>query len=392
MDLKQLDVQGKRVLVRVDFNVPVKDGKVTDVTRIEAARPTIDYLLDKGASVILMSHRGRPKGTYDEAFSMAPVLKAAEKVLDHKIIPMFSGAVVDENVERMARELAPGDMGLLENLRFRNEEKKNDDGFAAELASLADCYVNDAFGTAHRAHASNVGIVKKLPAALGFLMGKEVQVLSDLIEKPKRPFMAILGGAKVSDKISVIDNLMNVVDEIFIVGAMANTFLLAKGHGMGASLVEVDEVDHAKELMAKAEKKGVALNLPVDLVVAKSIDQPKTARTAHLDDIQADEMALDIGEDTVKAYGEGLKHAKSVVWNGPAGVFETAPFDKGTVALAKILGDLDAEVVIGGGDSAAAIKQAGLEDKMSHISSGGGASLEFLEGKILSAIAVMKEV
>ena len=392
MDLKQLDVQGKRVLVRVDFNVPVKDGKVTDVTRIEAARPTIDYLLDKGASVILMSHRGRPKGTYDEAFSMAPVLKAAEKVLDHRIIPMFSGAVVDENVERMARELKPGEIGLLENLRFRNEEKKNDDGFAAELASLADCYVNDAFGTAHRAHASNVGIVKKLPAALGFLMGKEVQVLSDLIEKPKRPFRAILGGAKVSDKISVIDNLMNVVDEIFIVGAMANTFLLAKGHGMGASLVEVDEVDHAKELMDKAEKKGVALNLPVDLVVAKGIDQPKTARTAHLDDIQADEMALDIGEDTVKAYGEGLKHAKSVVWNGPAGVFETAPFDKGTVALAKILGDLDAEVVIGGGDSAAAIKQAGLEDKMSHISSGGGASLEFLEGKILPAIAVMKEV
>lgn len=392
MDLKQLDVQGKRVLVRVDFNVPVKDGKVTDVTRIEAARPTIDYLLDKGAAVILMSHRGRPKGTYDEAFSMEPVLKAAEKVLDHKIIPMFSGAVVDENVLRMARELKPGEIGLLENLRFRNEEKKNDDTFADELASLADCYVNDAFGTAHRAHASNVGIVKKLPAALGFLMGKEVRVLSDLIEKPKRPFMAILGGAKVSDKISVIDNLMNVVDEIFIVGAMANTFLLAKGHDMGASLVEADEVDHAKELMAKAEKKGVALNLPVDLVVAKGIDQPKTARTASLDAIQADEMALDIGEETVKAYGEGLKQAKSVVWNGPAGVFETAPFDKGTVALAKILGDLDAEVVIGGGDSAAAIKQAGLEDKMSHISSGGGASLEFLEGKVLPAIAVMEEV
>ncbi|WP_108831622.1 phosphoglycerate kinase [Aedoeadaptatus coli] len=392
MDLKQLDVQGKRVLVRVDFNVPVKDGKVTDVTRIEAARPTIDYLLENGAAVILMSHRGRPKGTYDEAFSMEPVLKAAEKVLDHKIIPMFSGAVVDENVHRMARELKPGEIGLLENLRFRNEEKKNDDGFSEELASLADCYVNDAFGTAHRAHASNVGIVKKLPAALGFLMGKEVRVLSDLIEKPKRPFMAILGGAKVSDKISVIDNLMNVVDEIFIVGAMANTFLLAKGHDMGASLVEADEVDHAKELMAKAEKKGVALNLPVDLVVAKGIDQPKTARTASLDDIKADEMALDIGEETVKAYGEGLKTAKSVVWNGPAGVFETAPFDKGTVALAKILGDLDAEVVIGGGDSAAAIKQAGLEDKMSHISSGGGASLEFLEGKILPAIAVMEEV
>ena len=392
MDLKQLDVHGKRVLVRVDFNVPVKDGKVTDVTRIEAARPTIDYLLENGAAVILMSHRGRPKGIYDEAFSMEPVLKAAEKVLDHKIIPMFSGAVVDENVHRMARELKPGEIGLLENLRFRNEEKKNEDGFSEELASLADCYVNDAFGTAHRAHASNVGIVKKLPAALGSLMGKEVRVLSDLIEKPKRPFMAILGGAKVSDKISVIDNLMNVVDEIFIVGAMANTFLLAKGHDMGASLVEADEVDHAKELMAKAEKKGVALNLPVDLVVAKGIDQPKTARTASLTDIQADEMALDIGEETVKAYGEGLKTAKSVVWNGPAGVFETAPFDKGTVALAKILGDLDAEVVIGGGDSAAAIKQAGLEDKMNHISSGGGASLEFLEGKVLPAIVVMEEV
>ena len=369
MDLKQLDVQGKRVLVRVDFNVPVKDGKVTDVTRIEAARPTIDYLLENGAAVILMSHRGRPKGTYDEAFSMEPVLKAAEKVLDHKIIPMFSGAVVDENVLRMARELKPGEIGLLENLRFRNEEKKNDDTFADELASLADCYVNDAFGTAHRAHASNVGIVKKLPAALGFLMGKEVRVLSDLIEKPKRPFMAILGGAKVSDKISVIDNLMNVVDGIFIVGAMANTFLLAKGYDMGASLVEADEVDHAKELMAKAESKGVALHLPVDLVVAKGIDQPKTARTTSLDGIEADEMALDIGEETVKAYAEGLKDAKSVVWNGPAGVFETAPFDKGTVALAKVLGDLDAQVVIGG-----------------------GASLEFLEGKILPAIAVMEEV
>lgn len=392
MDLKDMDVQGKRVLVRVDFNVPVKDGKVTDVTRIEAAKPTIDYLLEKGASVILISHRGRPKGSYDEAFSMEPVREAAEKVLNHKIAPMFSGAVVDDNVRRMARELAPGDMGLLENLRFRNEEKKNDEGFAADLASLADCYVNDAFGTAHRAHASNVGIVKHLPSALGFLMGKEVQVLSDLIKKPKRPFMAILGGAKVSDKISVIDNLINVVDGIFIVGAMANTFLLAKGYDMGASLVEADEVDHAKELMAKAESKGVALQLPVDLVVAKGIDQPKTARTTSLDGIKADEMALDIGEETVKAYAEGLKDAKSVVWNGPAGVFETAPFDKGTVALAKILGDLDAEVVIGGGDSAAAIKQAGLEDKMSHISSGGGASLEFLEGKILPAIAVMEEV
>ncbi|MDY3118836.1 MAG: phosphoglycerate kinase [Peptoniphilus sp.] len=392
MDLKQMDVQKKRVLVRVDFNVPVKDGKVTDVTRMEAAKPTIDYLLEKGAAVILMSHRGRPKGAYDEAFSMEPVREAAEKVLDHKIVAMFSDVVVDEDVRRMARELAPGAIGLLENLRFRDEEKKNDEGFAEELASLADCYVNDAFGTAHRAHASNVGVVKKLPSALGFLMGKEVQVLSELIQKPKRPFMAILGGAKVSDKISVIDHLIHVVDGIFIVGAMANTFLLSEGYDMGASLVEEEEVDHAKTLAARAKDKGVALYLPVDLVVAKGIDRPETARTVLVDGLEADDRALDIGEETVKTYAAGLKDAKSVVWNGPAGVFETAPFDKGTVALAKVLGELDAEVVIGGGDSAAAIKQAGLEEKMSHISSGGGASLEFLEGKVLPAIAAMEEV
>ena len=392
MDLKDIDVQGKRVLVRVDFNVPVKDGKVTDVTRIEAAKPTIDYLLEKGASVILMSHRGRPKGSYDEAFSMEPVREAAEKVLNHKIAPMFSGAVVDDNVRRMAREMEPGDMGLLENLRFRNEEKKNDDGFAADLASLAECYVNDALGTAHRAHASNVGIVKELPSALGFLMGKEVEVLSDLLNNPKRPFIAILGGAKVSDKIAVIEHLMEVCDGILIVGAMANTFLLSEGKNMGASLVEEGEVDRAKMLVEKAEEKGVKLLLPTDLVVAKGIDAPKTAHTVSADSIGKDEMALDIGEDTVRRYGEVLKTAKSVVWNGPAGVFETKPFDKGTVALAELLGALDAEVVIGGGDSAAAITQADLADKMSHISSGGGASLEFLEGKSLPAIQAIEEV
>lgn len=392
MDIQALNLSGKTVLVRVDFNVPVKDKKVTDTTRIEAAKPTIDYLLEQGAAVILMSHRGRPKGEYDEAFSMEPVRKAAQKVLGKDIVPMFSGLVVDDNVARMARELKPGEIGLLENLRFRNEEKKNDPAFAKELASLADCYVNDAFGTAHRAHASNVGIVKELSSALGFLMGKEVEVLSDLLNNPKRPFIAILGGAKVSDKIAVIEHLMEVCDGILIVGAMANTFLLSEGKNMGASLVEEGEMERAKMLVEKAEEKGVKLLLPTDLVVAKGIDAPKTAHTVSADSIGDDEMALDIGEDTVRRYGEVLKTAKSVVWNGPAGVFETKPFDKGTVALAELLGALDAEVVIGGGDSAAAITQAGLADKMSHISSGGGASLEFLEGKSLPAIQAIEEV
>ncbi|MDD7363774.1 MAG: phosphoglycerate kinase [Peptoniphilus sp.] len=392
MDLKELTVSDKTVLVRVDFNVPVKDGHVTDRTRIEAAKPTIDYLTEAGAAVILMSHRGRPKGEYDEALSMEPVRVEAEKVLGREIVPMYSNVVVDDAVARMAKELKPGEIGLLENLRFRKEEEANDPAFAKELASLADCYVNDAFGTAHRAHASNVGILEELPSALGFLMGREVEVLSELLNHPKRPFVAILGGAKVSDKIAVIDHLIETCDAILIVGAMANTFLLGEGHSMGASLVEEGEVDRARALVEKAKKEGVTLLVPSDLVVAKSIDAPQTAHTVSADAIPEDEMVLDIGEETVSRYKEVLKDANSVVWNGPAGVFETKPFDKGTVALATILGDLSAEVVIGGGDSAAAIKQAGLEDKMSHISSGGGASLEFLEGKSLPAIAAIEEV
>ena len=392
MDIQSLNVSGKTVLGRVDFNVPVKDKNVTDTTRIEAAKPTIDYLLEQGAAVILMSHRGRPKGEYDEGFSMEPVRQAAEKVLGKEIIPMFSERVVDDHVVAMARNLKPGDIGLLENLRFRNEEKKNDPAFAKELASLADCYVNDAFGTAHRAHASNVGIVNELPSALGFLMGKEVKVLSELLNNPKRPFIAILGGAKVSDKIAVIEHLIDVCDGVLVVGAMANTFLLSEGKNMGASLVEEGEVEKAKMLVEKAEAKGVKLLLPTDLVVAKGIDAPETAHTVSVDSIGADEMALDIGEDTVRRYGDVLKTAKSVVWNGPAGVFETKPFDKGTVALAECLGALDGEVVIGGGDSAAAITQSGLAHKMSHISSGGGARLEFLEGKSLPAIQAIEGV
>lgn len=392
MNLKSMDVKGKRVLLRVDFNVPVKDGKVTDTTRIEAAKPTIDHLLKAGAAVILMSHRGRPKGEYKEEFSMEPVRKAAEEILGQTIAPFFSGVVVDDNVRKMAKELAPGELAMLENLRFRKEEEANDASFAEELASIADLYVNDAFGTAHRAHASNVGIASKLPSALGFLMGKEVEVLSNLVENPERPFVAILGGAKVSDKIGVIENLIEIVDSVLIVGAMANTFLLSQGYDMGASLVEKEQTELAERLMKKAREKGVDLLLPVDLMVAKGIDRPDTARAVKPGDIAPDEMALDIGEETVKAYGMILDGAKSVVWNGPAGVFETEPFDAGTFDLAKILGDLDANVVIGGGDSAAAITRSGLEEKMSHISSGGGASLEFLEGKKLPGIAAIEEV
>lgn len=391
MDLKALHVSGKTVLVRVDFNVPVKDGRVSDATRIVAAKPTIDYLLEEGARLVLMSHRGRPDGKYDEAFSMEPVRKEAEKVLGRDIKALYSDAVIDEDVMRMVEELEPGEVGLLENLRFRPEEKANDPEFAKQLASLADCYVNDAFGTAHRTHVSNVGITEELPSALGLLVKKEVEKLSRLLERPERPFVAILGGSKVSDKIGVIENLIEICDTILIVGAMANTFLWSKGYAMGASLVEEGEKDTAKRLMERAKEEGVDLLLPTDLVVAKGIDSPETAHTASIDEIPDDAMALDIGEETIERYRTVLEEAKSVIWNGPAGVFETKPFDRGTVALATVLGDLDAEVVIGGGDSAAAIRGAGLAEKMSHISSGGGASLEFLEGKSLPAIAAIEK-
>lgn len=390
--LKEFDLQGKKVLLRVDFNVPVKEGKVTDTTRIEAAKPTIDYILSQGASLILMSHRGRPKGQYNEEFSMEAVRVAAEEILGLNIKPIFSEQVVDGKVIEEANGLAPKEVAMIENLRFRPEEEKNQADFAKELASLAEVFVNDAFGTAHRAHASNVGVVEFLPSTLGFLMGKEVEVLSDLLENPKRPFVAILGGAKVSDKIKVIENLMDKVDRLIIVGAMANTFLSAQGKDMGKSLVEEDQKDLANSLIEKAQEKGIQLLLPVDVVVSDSIENGQGAEEASVDEIGQGKMALDMGPKTIDSIEKALADAKSVIWNGPAGVFETEPFNKGTFAIAQCLAKLDANVVIGGGDSAAAIKESGLEDKMSHISSGGGASLEFLEGKELPGISAVKEV
>ena len=391
MNLKDMDVQGKRVLVRVDFNVPVKDGKVTDVTRIEAAKPTIDYLLEKGASVILMSHRGRPKGSYDEAFSMEPVLKAAEKVLDHKIIPMFSGAVVDENVLRMARELKPGEIGLLENLRFRNEEKKNDPEFAKELASLADIYVNDAFGTAHRAHASTEGVTHYLPAVAGFLIGKELDIMGKALEDPKRPFVAVLGGAKVSDKIGVINNLLDKVDVLLIGGGMSYTFQKALGGEIGNSLLEEDKVDLAKELIEKAKVKGVKLLLPVDNEAGNSFSNDALRITVHSKSIPEGFEGMDIGPETQKLFADEILKAGTVVWNGPMGVFEFENFAVGTRKIAEAMAQCNGITIIGGGDSAAAIKQMGFADKVTHVSTGGGASLEFLEGKVLPGVAALND-
>ncbi|MDO5301197.1 MAG: phosphoglycerate kinase [Tissierellia bacterium] len=389
MNLKDLQVQGRVALVRVDFNVPVADGKVTDTQRIEAARETIDFLRESGAKVVLMSHRGRPKGQPSEKFAMEPVRRAAEEVLGHEVKGIFSQDVVDDGVRQKVEALAPGEVALLENLRFRPEEEKNDPAFARELAGLADVFVNDAFGTAHRAHASNVGVAQYLPSALGFLMDREVTVLSELMEQPKRPFVAILGGAKISDKIPVIDHLLSKVDKILIGGAMGNTFLLAKGYETGKSLVEEGQVAQAQEFMSRAEAMGVDLLIPVDVVVTDNLDVPTVVETKDASAMGADDLAVDIGEKTVALYGDALADAKSVIWNGPLGVFEQEPFDKGTMAVAEILAGLDANRVIGGGDSAAAIKKGGYEDKMSHISSGGGASLEFLEGKVLPGIAAI---
>lgn len=383
--LKDMDIENCRVLVRVDFNVPVQDGKVTDTTRIEAVKETLDYLVDKHCSIVLMSHRGRPKGKVDPNLSMEPVIKAVKDVLGYDLIPMFSDRVVDENIIEKAKALKPGEIGLLENLRYRPEEKENDDSFAKELSQLGEVFVNDAFGTSHRSHASNVGVSKYLPSTLGFLVQREVEILSGILENPERPFVGILGGAKVSDKIGVIENLLNLTDKLIIVGAMANTFLVAQGYELGKSLVESDKLSKARELLKLAEEKKMEVLLPVDLVVAKDIEA-KEGRIADLDDIKPDEMALDIGPKSLEAIGKVLSDAKTVVWNGPAGVFESEAFSKGTFGIAKILANLDANVVIGGGDSAAAVVQSGYEDKMTHISSGGGASLEFLEGKDLPAI------
>ena len=383
--IKDVDYKGKRVLVRVDYNVPLKEGHVKDNKRITASLPTIEYLLKEGANVVLMSHLGRPKGEYKEDLSMKPVAEELQKVLGKEVKFIPDKNVVSEEVVSKVRELKPGEVALIENTRFVKGEEKNDEAFAKELAKLGEAYVNDAFGTSHRAHASNVGVSKYLPMALGFLVEKEVKNLDLVLKNPEKPYVAILGGAKVSDKINVIENLINIVDKIVIVGAMAFTFLKAEGVSVGKSLVEDDKIDFAKELLQKAKAKNVEIILPIDFVVADEVSEDAKAETVK--EIPADKMGLDIGPETVALIKEKLTGVKTVVWNGPCGVFEIDKFAKGTFEVAHILAEIDAIKIVGGGDSASAIKKSGYEDKFTHISTGGGASLEYLEGKVLPGIA-----
>ena len=391
--VEDIAVSGKRVLVRCDFNVPLDENRnITDDTRIVGALPTIKYLIEKGAKVILCSHMGKPKGEPKPELSLAPVAKALSAKLGKDVIFAADDNVVGENAKKAVSEMKDGDVVLLENTRYRAEETKNIDTFSEELASLADVFVNDAFGTAHRAHCSNVGVTKYLDtAACGYLIQKEIEFLGNAVNNPVRPLVAVLGGSKVSSKISVINNLLEKVDTLIIGGGMAYTFMKALGAPVGKSLLEADYIDYAKEMMAKAEAKGVKLLIPVDTVVAQEFSNDAPSKTVDMGDIEDDWEGLDIGEKTIALYSEALKDAKTVVWNGPMGVFEMPNFAKGTNAIAKVLADIDATTIIGGGDSVAAVNQAGLGDKMSHISTGGGASLEFLEGKDLPGIVAIND-
>ena len=392
--VKDLDVKGKKVLVRVDFNVPLskeEKGKIADDARIKAAIPTIDYLSENGAKVILMSHLGRPKGEANTEFALKPVADYLENVYGDKFKFIPSPEVVDEKVKEEVNQLEDGQIALLENTRYRSEETKNGEDFAKELASLADLYVNDAFGTSHRAHASNVGVASILPSAVGFLIEKEISVMGKALEAPDHPFVSILGGAKVSDKIGVIENLITKVDTILIGGGMAYTFLKAMGKEIGKSLLEEDKMDLSLELMEKAKSNGVEILLPVDVVIADKIEAGVETKIVDIDDIPEDMEALDIGPKTAKLFAEKIKDAKTVVWNGPMGVFEIKEFSNGTNEVAKALAESDAVTIVGGGDSALAIEMAGLKDQITHVSTGGGASLEFLEGKDLPGISAIED-
>lgn len=379
-----LDVQGKKVLVRVDFNVPIKEGKIKDDTRITAALPTIQYLLDHGAAVILASHLGRPKDEPDPAFSLKPVADHLAKLVSAPV--KFAEDCRGPIAQAAAAALKPGEILVLENTRFYAGESKNDPAMSKDLASLADLYVNDAFGTAHRAHSSTAGVAEFLPGAAGFLMEKEIKYLGNAIDNPVRPFVAILGGAKISDKIGVIENLLKKADKILIGGGMANTFLKAKGYDMADSLVEAESVETAAGLLGKSEGKLV---LPCDLVIASAFDAEAEKKTIPLGDVPAGWRVLDIGPETVKAFAAEISSAGTVVWNGPMGVFEFPRFAEGTFAVAHAVADSHAISVIGGGDSVAAINQSGLSDKITHISTGGGASLEMLEGIELPGLAIL---
>lgn len=389
--LEDFNFNGKTVLVRVDFNVPIKDGKVKGDDRIKKSLPTIKYIKEQGGKIILMSHLGRPKGKYNKDLSLRPVAQRLSEILGEDILFIDEKEVVNKEVKDKVKNLKNGEIALLENLRFRPEEEKNEESFSKDLASLADIYVNDAFGTAHRAHASNVGVSKFLPSAAGFLLEKEIKYLKESLENPKRPFVAILGGAKVSDKINLIKNLLDKIDSIVIVGAMANTFIKSMGKEVGKSLVEDDKLDLARQIIDQASKKGVNLILPEDFIEAIEISDDAKGQVVDASSIDKDKMVLDIGPNSLKKIKMVLKDAKTIVWNGPAGVFEVDEFSKGTVGIAKILADSDALTIVGGGDSVAAVEKAGVEDKISHISTGGGASLELLEGKVLPAIKALGE-
>jgi phosphoglycerate kinase len=388
--VKDVDLQGKRVLIRVDFNVPLKDGEVTDDTRIESALPTVRYILDqKGTSLVVMSHFGRPKGKKDPAFSMAPVAKRFEELLGRKV--KVASDVIGDAVKKEVADLKAGEVLLLENVRFYKEEEANDAGFSKELASYGDIYVNDAFGTAHRAHASTEGVAHFLPAVAGFLIEKEVKFFAPLLENPDKPFVAIIGGSKVSSKISVLESLARTCDAIVIAGGMAYTFLKVQGHAIGKSLLEAEYLDVAKSFLAKAQEKGVRVILPVDHVCAAEFNEQAQVVSVDSVDIPEGLIGMDVGPKTLALVDKELKGAKSIVWNGPMGVFEFDAFAAGTKAVAKMVAECTGTTVVGGGDSVAAVNKFGFADRIDHVSTGGGASLEFLEGRELPGIKALEK-
>lgn len=388
--VEDIDVKGKRVLVRCDFNVPFDaEGNISDPKRINEALKTIKYLVDNEAKVILCSHLGRPKGEFNMKYSLAPVAAYLSKALGKEV--KMASDVIGESAKSIAASLENGEVELIENVRFHKEEEKNDPAFAKELASLAEIYVNDAFGTAHRAHASTAGVADYLPAVCGYLIQKEITIMGGALSDPKRPFVAILGGAKVSDKIGVITNLIDKVDTLIIGGGMAYTFMNALGYSIGTSICETDKIELAKDIMAKAKEKGVNFLIPQDNVVAKEYKADSEFMKVDSDNIPDGWMGLDIGEKSAQIFADAIKNAGTVVWNGPMGVSEWPNFANGTIAVAKAVAESDAISIIGGGDSAAAVEKLGFADKMTHISTGGGASLEFLEGKVLPGIACLNE-
>ncbi|CDQ39099.1 MULTISPECIES: phosphoglycerate kinase [Virgibacillus] len=387
--LKDLDVKGKKVFCRVDFNVPMSEGKVTDDTRIKAALPTIEYLSNHGAITILASHLGRPKGEVVEELRLDPVAERLSDLIEKEVVK--TDAVYGNEVNEAISQVSEGDIILIENVRFEAGEEKNGEDLVKAFANMADYYVNDAFGAAHRAHASTTGVAEKLPAAAGFLMEKEIEVLGKALENPERPFTAIIGGAKVKDKINVIDHLLDKVDNLIIGGGLAYTFVKAQGYEVGKSLLEEDKIELAKEFMKKAEDKGVNFILPVDVIVADDFSETANTKEVGIDQIPADWEALDIGTETRKKYAQVVADSKLIIWNGPMGVFEMEAFANGTKAVADALATTEGYTVIGGGDSAAAVEKFDLSDKMDHVSTGGGASLEFMEGKVLPGVEALSD-